>query len=72
MFNTNYNYKTRQADSGMIRSTRTPELELAKDSFSWRASDLFNQLPENIRSMKTPQKFKLAAKQWVRENIEIS
>ena len=72
MFNTNYIYKTRQADSGMIRSTRTPELDLAKDSFSWRASDLFNQLPENIRSMKTPQKFKLAAKQWVRENIEIS
>ena len=44
MFNTNYSYKTRQADSGMIRSTRTPELDLAKDSFSWRAADLFNQL----------------------------
>ena len=34
MFNTNYSYKTRQADSGMIRSTRTPKLDLATDSFS--------------------------------------
>ena len=71
MFNTNYSYKTRQADSGMIRSTRTPELDLAKDSFSWRAADLFNQLPGNIRNMKNPQNFKLATKQWVREYVEI-
>ena len=71
MFNTSYNYKTRQADSGMIRSTRTPELDLAKDSFSWRAADLFNQLPEHIRNLNNLQAFKLAAKKWVRENVDI-
>ena len=71
MFNTNYSYKTRQADSGMIRSTRKPKLDLATDSFNWRAADLFNQLPTNIRNMKNPQNFQLATKQWVRENIEI-
>ena len=71
MFNTTYNYKTRQADSGRIRSTRTPELDLAKDSFSWRAAELFNDLPDAVRSMKTTQSFKLAAKVWIRQNIEV-
>ena len=71
MFNTTYNYQTRQADSGRIRSTRTPELELAKDSFSWRAAVLFNDLPDAVRSMKTTQSFKLAAKVWIRQNIEV-
>jgi hypothetical protein len=71
MFNTTYNYETRQADSGRIRSTRTPELELAKDSFSWRAAVLFNDLPEAIRIMKTTQSFKLAAKVWIRQNIDV-
>jgi hypothetical protein len=67
MFNTSYNYKTRQADSG----TRTPELELAKDIFSWRAAHMFKQLPEHIRNLNNLQAFKLAAKKWVRENIDV-
>ena len=33
IFNTNYSYETRQAYSGMVRSVRKPELEIAKDSF---------------------------------------
>ena len=70
MFSTTYNYKTREADSGRIRNIRKPELELSKDSFRWRAAALFNQLPENIRNKKNLQGFKLAAKQWVRQNVE--
>ena len=70
MFSTTYNYKTREADSGRIRNIRKPELELSKDSFRWRAAALFNQLPENIRNKKNLPGFKLAAKQWVRQNIE--
>ena len=72
MFNTNYSYETRQADSGMVRSVRTPELDIAKDSFRWRAADLFNQLPAAIREIKTLQSFKYATKRWVRQNVEVS
>ena len=62
MFNTSYYYQTRQADGGKVRSTKTPELELAKDSFSWRAAQLYNQLPDNIRTLKTILEFKSATK----------
>ena len=72
MFNTNYSYETRQADSGKIRSTRAPELELAKDSFSWRAAVLYNEIPDSIRNQNTIQSFKQATKLWVRQNIELS
>jgi hypothetical protein len=71
MFNTNYPYETRQADSGMVRSVRKPELDLVKDSFRWRAADLFNQLPSAIREIKTIQSFKFATKRWVRQNVEV-
>ena len=72
MFSTTYNYKTREADSGRIRNIRRPELELSKDSFRWRAAASFNQLPESIRNAQSLQGFKLTAKQWVRQNIELS
>ena len=73
MFNTTYyNYKTRQADSGKIKSTRAPELDLAKDSFSWRAAILYNELPDSIRNQHTIEGFKLATKLWIVQNIELS
>ena len=48
MFNTTYSYETRQADSGMVRSVGTTELDIAKDSFKWRAVDLFNQRKNTV------------------------
>ena len=76
MFNTTYNYKTRVAESGKIRQLRTPGsgskiLELAKDSFKWRAADLYNNLPGHIRSISTLPSFKQQTKQWVAQNIEL-
>ena len=71
-FNTNYYYRTRQADSGKIRCTRTPELDLARDSFCWRAAELYNKLPSEIRSMKTLTLFKTGVKEWVKNNIEVT
>ena len=49
MFNTEYPYETRQADSGRIRNGITPELEISKDSFRRRATELYNQRPAVIR-----------------------
>ena len=71
-FNTNYQYKTRQATSGLIRCTRTPELDIARDSFCWRATELYNRLPVEIRNMKTLMQFRENVKSWVKQNIEIT
>ena len=71
-FNTNYFYKTRQAASGKIRCTRTPELDLARDSFSWRSAEYYNELPIQIRSIQTLPKFKKATRLWIKQNIDLS
>ena len=71
-FNTNYKYKTRQATGGLIRCTRTPELDIARDSFCWRATELYNRLPVEIRNKKTLMQFRTSVKSWVKQNIEIT
>ena len=68
-FNTNYFYKTRQAASGKIRSTRTPELDLARDSFSWRATEFYNKLPTEIRSIETLSTE--ATRVWIKEKVDL-
>ena len=72
MFSTSYNYKTREAETGKIKYTRQPELGLSKDSFRWRAAHFYNQLPEKTRSTQNILSFKIAAKQWVKDNIDLS
>ena len=49
----------------------TPELDIAKESFRWRAAGLYNQLPAATREIKSLQSFKFATKQWIRENVEV-
>ena len=71
-FNTNYFYQTRQAASGKIRSTRTPELDLARDSFSWRAAEFYNDLPIQIRSTQTLTDFKKATRLWIKQNVDLN
>ena len=72
MFSSSYGYNTREANSGRIKHTRGPELEIARDSFRWRSADLYNLLPADIRTSSSLQLFKLAAKVWIQKNIEIS
>ena len=71
MFSTNYNYRTRQAGSGMIRSTRTPNLDLATGSFRYRASKMYNDLPEYVKGKTNVDGFKAAVKDWIRGNIPV-
>ena len=72
MFTTPYGYKTREADSGKIRHSRRPELEISKDSFRWRSADFFNSLPAHIRKSDSLKMFKQAAKDWIKENIDLN
>ena len=71
MFDTPYQYPTRQADSGMIKHLGAPGSELVRKSFRWRASEDFNQLPAEIRIASKLADFKTGAKKWIMENVEI-
>ena len=45
-------YKTRMAASNVINLGPDPNLQLTRNSFRWRASNLWNKLPEEIRSIQ--------------------
>ena len=72
MFPTEYKYKnTSQARSKSIKQTGHPTLDLARDSFRWRAAQSFNMLPASIKNLQTLEKFKLETKKWIKENIPV-
>ena len=72
MFSAKYSYKTKQARTGQIKHTRDLELEMTKDSFRWRASDAYNELPQEIRNIETLPMFKKTVKDWIRKNIPLA
>ena len=69
MFQTKYQYRTRQADSGVIKHMYCPRLSLTCQSFRFQASGHFNNLPSSIRNSETLQGFKLLVKKWILENV---
>ena len=71
MFFTPYNYKTRQAQCGIIRQDRGLDLDLAADSFRWRASELYNKLPLETRNLDTLDMFKANVKNWIKHNVDL-
>ena len=54
--------------NGHIVVTNT-ELTLAKKSFSFRGSQLWNSLPDNIRNSLKIGIFKKSCKKWVKETV---
>ena len=72
MFPTDYKYKnTSQAQSNSIKQIGHPSLDIAKDSFRWKAAKLFNQLPTRIKTICTLETFKLESKKWVEASIQV-
>ena len=71
MFNTKYQYRTRQADSEIIKHMKCPHLTLTSQSFRFQASGHFNGLPNRIRNLESLPQFKLKVKEWIKENIAI-
>ena len=72
MFNTKYQYRTRQADSGVIKHMSCPRLTLTSNSFRYQASGHYNGLPGHIRNSRSLPQFKTQVKKWIVENIPIS
>ena len=72
MFNSEYTRDTRQAAMMVLRQDgETPELNLMMDSFRWRAVRQYNQLPAEIRKMKTLKTFKTSLWRWILVSIPI-
>ena len=65
-----YPYLTRQAETGLIRVINKPKLELAKNSFRWRAANYFNKLPLDIRTCSKSEEFKVKVKPWILGNVD--
>ena len=53
MFSAKYTAKTKQAKSGLIKHDRKFGLDTTKNRFRWRAAQAYNDLPLEIRSLKT-------------------
>ena len=68
----NYQYRTRQADFDMIKLVGKPRLEITENSYKWRASSQFNELPTEIRNCESLDQFKLKTRKWIRENVLLS
>ena len=58
----------KESRSGRIMIPRN-NLSLAADSFCFRGSNLWNQLPRNLRNVKKIGTFKRDVKKWVTENV---
>ena len=73
MFNKEYIRNTRQAARMELRQDgETPELGLALSSFRWRALREYNQIPADMRKLKTLQSFKTCLWKWIVAHIPIN
>ena len=64
-----YQYRTRQAESGLVKMVGRPRLEITRNSFRWRAANQYNQLSADIRNSETLVIFKLRVKTWIKINV---
>ena len=72
MFSREYRRDTRQAARLEIKAdAETPDLDLMVNSFRWRALREYNQLPAELRKVKTLKAFKPSLWKWIRSNILI-
>ena len=69
---TNYQYRTRHSEQGLIKPIGKPRLDLNMSSFRWRAANQYNQLPLEIRNASSLLTFKFDVKNWIRNNISIN
>ena len=67
-------YRTRLASSNSIRQGPQfkADLQTAKNSFRWRASAWYNEVPASIRQETKLNKFQSQLKTWVQENVQLN
>ena len=71
MFDWQYNYQTRQATDMKVKPIGTPRLKSSQNSFRWRASNAFNNLPASITQIDQEKEFKRQVKTWIMKNVPL-
>ena len=72
MFSAEYRRETRQAARLELKADAdTPDLDLMVSRFRWRALRIYNQLPAELRKVKSFKSFKPSLWKWIRSNISI-
>ena len=71
MFNWEYNYETRQAEAGVVKPLGVPRLDVSKQSFRYRAAEMYNKMPRELTSYDSVNMFKTAVKSWIIDNIPV-
>ena len=66
-----YLQQTRQATSGAVKPIGIPKLDIAKNSFRWRAAETYNKIPLEVIKMEDSNKFKKEIKSWIMNNSTI-
>ena len=70
MFSAEYRRETRQAARLELKADAdTPDLDLMVSRFRWRALRKYNQLPAELRKVKSFKSFKPSLWKWIRSNI---
>ena len=69
MMNWEYKYATRQATRSEVKPIGIPRLQIAKESFRWKAAQLYNSIPTNITDIQEIRNFKTVVTKWIRENV---
>ena len=59
---------TRKATREMIKPFGTPRLQIAKESFRWKAAELYNSIPTSLTDIPEVRRFKMEVKLWIRDN----
>ena len=69
----NERYGARSSQVGALRviGSRFPRHSLNENSFRWRSTRYWNQLPAQLRTMDEVNKFKKSLKSWVQDNVKI-
>ena len=73
MFSEEYSYRTRFASGGNLRVVGEGEVNLTitKQSFRFRATREWNDLPTELKHVDNLRQFKWKLKAWIKENVPI-
>ena len=69
MFSTPFSVKTRLADSGGIRDPRKLSSRIGMSSYIPRTISMWNNMPESIRTEKSPIIFPTKLRVWIKTSI---
>ena len=68
---TKFPYQTRIVSTNILNLGPDPKMQMTRNSFRWRATNLWNNLPEDLRLIPKISHFKKKLKLWVSSHVGI-